>query len=546
MQSFSVMAQPTQLPEKFSTGELRYDCTYSCTGKAVASWAKLRQIYQEKKWNELIVGVDEIGLDSRYTYLLFARSAQEMGYGASAEKYFEVAMASGIATTGCSPAAQTAFCDQMIMDLGLGSQCNTLLSCMKVKMTGTKLTIAKSTVASEQTYLISTDTKQKEVIEPTQIKADVSNQVVNSGASNNSLRRVEQPLFDKSTTPQLNVQTSNAPIQILIDACKALQDLQKKSDCLEMILKMGQGANLPPNQNQVQVKQTSTELENFRLAILNIIVGITSGSQWISIDEKINTALILKENISSITHEGSDEQYKIELLKILDSCEDYKFMSNVYRDDRNRTPFYSNLSTSSRNYQIGLKYGLKPDKNLERINYDNNWYFVLKSIGNDIERNFEISNYKRKNKYLGSLSWEEKTKRITNNFMLLLESSPYKDSIKIFNSRIHNVEAEILLRCDSDKDKCNSDEQVKKKVGLDNVFSVFKDVVTIHNRFSNLSDSDSSAFVVYANKYQYPISYSTFLGSRIPKLDKANETEKLVNHILNLIKERAKSPASND
>ena len=546
MQSFSVMAQPTQLPEKFSTGELRYDCTYSCTGKAVASWAKLRQIYQEKKWNELIVGVDEIGLDSRYTYLLFARSAQEMGYGASAEKYFEVAMASGIATTGCSPAAQTAFCDQMIMDLGLGSQCNTLLSCMKVKMTGTKLTIAKSTVASEQTYLISTDTKQKEVIEPTQIKADVSNQVVNSGASNNSLRRVEQPLFDKSTTPQLNVQTSNAPIQILIDACKALQDLQKKSDCLEMILKMGQSVTQPPITNQVQVKQTTTELENLRLAISSVIVGITSGSQWISIDEKINTALVLKENMSSVIYEGPDEQYKIELLKILDSCEDYKLVSSGrYRSD---LP-YGPISESSRVYKIGLKYGLKPDQINVKRTFTNDffaWYSVLDAVEKDIDRNYEISTYKWKNKYSNSLSWEEKTKRITNNFTLLLESSPYKDGVKIFKSRIHNVEAEILLRCDSDKDRCNSDEQVKKKVGQGNVFSVFKDVVTIHNRFRNLDDSDSSAFLVYANKYQYPISYSTFLGGRIPKLDKATETEKLINHILNFIKEKTKSPASND
>ena len=264
------------------------------------------------------------------------------------------------------------------------------------------------------------------------------------------------------------------------------------------------------------------------------------------VDEKINTALVLKENMSSVIYEGPDEQYKIELLKILDSCEDYKFISSGRRSNYRNDSYFTNVSESSKHYKIGLKYGLKPDQSLEKTNYDNNCYFVLKSIGNDIERNFEISNYKRKNKYLGSLSWEEKTKRITNNFMLLLESSPYKDSIKIFKSRIHNVEAEILLRCDSDKDRCNSDEQVKKKVGQGNVFSVFKDVVTIHNRFRNLDDSDSSAFLVYANKYQYPISYGTFLGNRIPKLDKANETEKLINHILNLIKEKTKSLVSND
>ena len=543
MQSFIVIAQPTQLPEKFSTGQLRYDCRFSCSWGWVSEINNINDLYRKKEWENLAIKLNTIGLETNYSYYGLARAAAGLGYENAARTYLELAKTtkpymtiSGNYHMGCGRGRILDFCKELELILA------------EPNRDSNSILFSKPLVASDQQYFFDIKLKQEEKIETVQIDIENRNQVINSSAPNISLFKVEQPLLDKSTTPQLNVQTSNAPIQILIDACKALQDLQKKSDCLEMILKMGQSVTQPPITNQVQVKQTTTELENLRLAISSVIVGITSGSQWISIDEKINTALVLKENMSSVIYEGPDEQYKIELLKILDSCEDYKFISSGRRSNYRNDSYFTNVSESSKHYKIGLKYGLKPDEINFKTTFTNHyaWGSVLNAIEKYIDRNLEISTYKWKNKYLSNLSWEEKTKRITDNFMLLVESNPYKDGIKIFKSRIHNVEAEILLRCDSDKDKCNSDEQVKKKVGQDNVFSAFKDVVYIYNRFSDLRDSDSSAFVVYANKYQYPISYGTFLGVRVPKLDKANETEKFINHILNLIKERAKSPASND
>ena len=524
MQSFGVIAQPTQLPEKFNTGELRYDCTYSCTGKAVASWAKLRQIYQEKKWNELIIGADEIGLDSRYTYLLFARSAQELGYGASAEKYFDVAMASGIATTGCSPAAQTAFCDQMILDLGLGSQCNTLLSCMKVKMTGTKLTIAKSTVASEQTYLISTDTKQKEVIEPTQIKADVSNQVVNSGDSNNSLRRVEQPLFDKSTTPQLNVQTSNISSQILIDACKALQDLQKKSDCLETILRMGQSGNNPP----LRSKQNSNELEGLYTAVTTLVTSISSGTTVDSFNEKVNIAIVERSKIRANDYGEVDKKFVEDLLNIIISAEDFKFVRNLRNNSSGRDQIIVN--PGDEHFKIATKYGLSPDNFIV-------WglYFrqqpVLDAISEAIEKNYEIAIQKKKLRYQVGYSLDQKKADLKETILMVLDKDPYKYGIKDFKMASWKAQAELIVFCESEVDVCQSNGQgdtIRNLLNNTNDVAIVWQLAKVNGIGGKIRPPER-----LIQKYQFTGPYTTgFLGV------KALQPEILTAHILDTLKKR--------
>ena len=213
--SSSIMAQPTQLPEKFRTGELRYDCTFSCTGKAVANWEKLKQAYLEKKWDELILGVDEIGVNSRYTYLLLARSAQELGYVASAEKYFEVAMAGGVVPSGCSPAAQTAFCDQLILDLGLGSQCNTFMSCMKLKSTEAKLTINNKPI-SEGSFKVSeiSSAPVQQATAPNQenerLLADVAEEKRKQAETEEKLRVAQQLASQNRENERLRAEASDA------------------------------------------------------------------------------------------------------------------------------------------------------------------------------------------------------------------------------------------------------------------------------------------------------------------------------------------------
>jgi len=539
MQSFGAFAQSNELPEKFISGDLRYECVWGCNFKFDYARNSINEIYRNKDWIGLVNKMDEFGLNSRTTYFALFRAAEELGHYEAARVYLKLAKANGL-EMGCFAINKLDMCAEMSRINSITVRETTLAD---KTISEDILKVSENSYSSQQTNLISADTKQKEKIELIQIKADVSNQVVNLGVSNNSLRRVEQPLFEKSTVAQLNVQASNVPSQILIDACKALQDLQKKSDCLEMILKMGQ--NLVQPQNQIQAKQTLSELENLRLAISSIVVGITSGSRWDVIDEKINSALVLKEGISSLTYEVSDERYKNELLMILNMCEDYKYISRYRNYDPARQTSFRGEST--REYKIGIKYGIKPNE----INYTIaarehfSYGIVLSAIEKKMSKDYEVSYYKWKNRYLENLSWEEKTNRIVKNFMLLVNSNPYSDGIDLFNSRLYNFEAELVMRCESDKNRCNSDEQVKKKEGQDILISVFNDVFIIYKGSNHWLNSNRPRFVEFANKYRYPISYTTFLGVPMPKLDKEKEGEKLINFILNSIKEKTKSVAEN-
>ena len=62
MQSFGAMAQTPQLPAKFSTGELRYDCRFSCTFSLVAGIPQINDFYRRKEWEKLAIKINAIGL----------------------------------------------------------------------------------------------------------------------------------------------------------------------------------------------------------------------------------------------------------------------------------------------------------------------------------------------------------------------------------------------------------------------------------------------------------------------------------------------------
>ena len=93
MLSLGAMAQPTQLPEKFISGDLRYDCVWGCNFKFDYSRNSINEIYRNKDWIGLVNKMDEFGLNSRTTYFALFRAAEELGHYEAARVYLKLAKA---------------------------------------------------------------------------------------------------------------------------------------------------------------------------------------------------------------------------------------------------------------------------------------------------------------------------------------------------------------------------------------------------------------------------------------------------------------------
>ncbi|MFM9993195.1 MAG: hypothetical protein ACKVOY_17340, partial [Burkholderiaceae bacterium] len=134
MQSLSVMAQPTQLPEKFSTGELRYDCGFSCAIYWAGGLREINNLYRKKDWKSLAIKINTIGLDTSYSYYGLARAAAGLGYENAARTYFDLAKStkpymtiSGKHHMGCAPNFVLDFCKEMQMLLAESNVSSSIL-----------------------------------------------------------------------------------------------------------------------------------------------------------------------------------------------------------------------------------------------------------------------------------------------------------------------------------------------------------------------------------------------------------------------------------
>jgi hypothetical protein len=521
MQSFGVFAQPTQLPEKFISGDLRYECVWGCNFKFDYARNSINEIYRNKDWIGLVNKMDEFGLNSRTTYFALFRAAEELGHYEAARVYLKLAKANGL-EMGCFAINKLDMCAEMSRINSITVR-ETALADKTISEDILKVSEISSSL--QQTYLISADTKQKEKIEPIQIKADVSNQVVNLGASNNSLRRVEQPLFEKSTVAQLNVQASNVPSQILIDACKALKDLERRSECLETILKMGQSGNNPP----LRSKQNSNELEGLYTAVTTLVTSISSGTTLDSFNEKVNIAIVERSKIRANDYGEADKKFVEDLLNIIISAEDFKFVRNLRKNSSGRDEIIVN--PGDEHFKIATKYGLSPDNFIV-------WglYFrqqpVLNAISEAIEKNYEIAIQKKKLRYEPGYSFEQKKTDLKQSLRLAFEKDPFKDGIKDFKTTLWKAQAELIVFCDSELDFCQNNIK-----GLDLIRSLFNntnDVVTVWY----LAKGELGRKIIHSRelkqitqKYQFTGPYTTgLLGVQTV------QSEILTTHVMNYLK----------
>ena len=533
MQSFGAFAQPTQLPEKFSTGELRYECRFWCLDIFYFNHKKILELYQEGKWEELAQKVHAIGIDTKFTYYSLARASQELGYKDASDKYFTIArstvgLRSDIGCTANSWSTATGnanFCEHMILKLNKVENPKQTQSAVTAIVDADGMKVSEISSSSQQTYSISADTKQKEKIEPIQIKADVSNQVVNLGASNNSLRRVEQPLFDKSTTAQLNIQASNVPSQILIDACKALKDLERRSECLETILKMGQSGSAIP----IRSKQNSNELEGLYTAVTSLVTSISSGTTLDSFNEKVNIAIVERSKIRANDYGEADKKFVEDLLNIIISAEDFKFVRNLRKNSSGGE--YILVSPRDEHFKIATKYGLSPDNFIFwKLYFQQN--IVLEAISDAIEKNYEIAIQKKKLRYEPGYSFEQKKTDLKQSLGLAFEKDPFKDGIKDFKTTLWKAQAELIVFCDSELDFCQNNIK-----GLDLIRSLFNntnDVVTVWY----LAKGELGRKIIHSRelkqltqKYQFTGPYTTgLLGVQTV------QSEILTTHVMNYLK----------
>ena len=501
MQSFGVSAQPNELPEKFSTGELRYNCIWGCNFQFDYARNSINEIYRNKDWIGLVNKMNEFGLNSRTTYFALFRAAEELGHYEAARVYLNLAKANGL-EMGCFALNKLDMCAEM-------SRINSITVREKALANKTInediVKVSEINSLSQQTYLISADTKQKEKIEPIQIKADVSNQVVNLGASNNSLRRVEQPLFDKSTTAQLNIQASNVPSQILIDACKALKDLERRSECLETILKMGQSGSAIP----IRSKQNPNELEGLYTAVTSLVTSILSGTTLDSFNEKVNIAIVERSKIRANDYGEADKKFVEDLLNIIISAEDFKFVRNLRKNSSGGE--YILVSPRDEHFKIATKYGLSPDNFIFwKLYFQQN--IVLEAISDAIEKNYEIAIHKKKLRYEAGYSLEQKKTDLKHSVQLAFEKDPFKDGIKDFKTTLWKAQAELIVFCDSELDFCQNNIK-----GLDLIRSQFNntnDVVKVWY----LAKGETGRKIILSRelkqltqKYQFTGPYSTGL-----------------------------------
>jgi hypothetical protein len=100
MQSFGAIAQSNELPEKFSTGELRYDCIWGCNFQFDYSRGTFNQLYRNSDWKGLVKKVNEIGLKSRTSYFFLFKAAEQLKFYDAAQVYLDLAKAD-ILDMGC-------------------------------------------------------------------------------------------------------------------------------------------------------------------------------------------------------------------------------------------------------------------------------------------------------------------------------------------------------------------------------------------------------------------------------------------------------------
>ena len=91
MQSFGAIAQSNQLPAKFSTGELRYDCMWGCNFAFDYQRGTFDELYRNEDWIGLVKKVDEVGLKSRTSYFYLFRAAEKLKFYDAAQIYLNLA-----------------------------------------------------------------------------------------------------------------------------------------------------------------------------------------------------------------------------------------------------------------------------------------------------------------------------------------------------------------------------------------------------------------------------------------------------------------------
>lgn len=87
-----------QLLAELASGRLRLGCDVSCAASWRLARAKLRGLYENKVWQELAVGVEQLSYGSDLGYFYLGRAAEETGSTRAAGLYYKLALA---ATNRC-------------------------------------------------------------------------------------------------------------------------------------------------------------------------------------------------------------------------------------------------------------------------------------------------------------------------------------------------------------------------------------------------------------------------------------------------------------
>jgi hypothetical protein len=82
--------KPLNLPEEFKTGSLRL--SQSMFGSGVKGTAELKQMYDEKKWEELIPAITSKKFVVNTYYFYLGAAAEELGFTEAASVYYDLAM----------------------------------------------------------------------------------------------------------------------------------------------------------------------------------------------------------------------------------------------------------------------------------------------------------------------------------------------------------------------------------------------------------------------------------------------------------------------
>jgi len=326
------------------------------------------------------------------------------------------------------------------------------------------------------------------------------------------------------TFAQQGSQISNQPNQILIDACKALVDLQKKLDCLESILRMGQSGSNPP----LKSKQNSIELDSFYTAVTTLVTSISSGTTVDSFNEKVNIAIVERSKIRTNEYDEADKKFVEDLLKIIISCEDFKLVRNLRNNSSGRDQIL--VYPDDEHYKIATKYGLLPDNFISWKIYFNQ-QLVLDSIAEAIEKNYEIAIQKKKLRYKSGYSLEQKKTDLKEAVLMVLDKEPFKHGIKDFKMTSWKAQAELIIFCESEVELCQSNglgDSINNLLNHANDVAIVWQLARVKGLGGKISPPEK-----LIQKYQFTGPYTTgFLGV------KALQPEILTTHILDSLKKR--------